>query len=349
MQLSAQKIADLLNGAVEGDPSVEVNRPSRIEDGGQGTITFFGNPKYEAFLYTTTASIVLVDKSYQLKKTVEPTLIRVDDVYASVAFLQEQFSRQISLESGISTSASVDESAQIDPTVYIGDYTVVGKEAKIGAECKIFPRVYIGEEVRIGEGCIIYPGVCIMDRCEIGKNCIIHPNTTIGSDGFGFAPQADGSYKKIPQLGNVILEDHVEIGANVAIDRGSMGATIIRKGAKLDNLIHIAHNVEVGSNTVMAAQIGVAGSASIGESCQIGGQVGFVGHINVADRTLIQAQSGIAASVEKQGSKLFGSPAIEYNNYLRSYAIFKKLPELYRHINKLETRLKELEKREDLL
>ncbi len=346
MQLSAQIIAQLLDGSVEGDPLVEVNRPSRIEEGGEGTITFLGNLKYESYLYSTTASIVLINDNYQLKQQVKPTLIRVADIYAAVAVLQEKFSNAQQLENGIASSAIIDEDVTIAPSASIGANSVISKGVVIEGDCQIFPQVYLGENVTIGEGTILFPGVKIMAHCKVGKNCIIHPNTVIGSDGFGFAPQKDGTYKKIAQLGNVIIEDDVEIGANVAIDRGSMGATIIGSGAKLDNLIHVAHNVKIGKNTVMAAQAGVAGSTIIGENCQVGGQVGFVGHIQIADGTLIQAQSGIAASVEERGSKLFGSPAIGYSNYLRSYSVFKNLPEIFRRINKMEERIRELEHRD---
>ena len=348
MQLSAQTIAQLVNGTVEGDPMVKIDRPSPIEEGGIGTITFLGNMKYESYLYNTTASIVIIHKDYRLKRSIQPTLIRVHDVYASVALLQEKFSAALAPTSvEISDLASIDNSAIVDPSSSIGDFVCIGEKANVGANCKVGPQVFIGDEVSIGENCIIYPGVRILQKCQIGSNCIIHSNAVIGSDGFGFAPQENGTYKKIPQLGNVILEDHVEVGANVTIDRASMGSTIIKSGAKLDNLIHVAHNVKVGKNTVVAAQAGVAGSTEIGENCQIGGQVGFVGHIKVANGTRIQAQSGIAGPVEQENSKLFGSPAIEYNNYLRSYAIFKKLPELYRHINKLAQRMKQLENRDD--
>ena len=344
MQLSAKILSKLLNGIVEGDPDVQVSGPSRIEQGIPGTISFLGNLKYEQYIYTSAASIIIVDKSFQPKQPVPMTLIRVDDVYGAIALLLEQFGQSMSLKQGIAEDAIIGERVSIGDSTSIGSQCYISEQVTIGDNCKIYPQVFIGNDVKIGSGTILYPGVRIMHGCNIGANCVIHSNAVIGSDGFGFAPQPDGSYKKIPQSGGVLIEDHVEIGANTCVDRGSMGTTTIRAGVKLDNLIHVAHNVEIGTNTVMAAQVGIAGSTKIGEVCQIGGQVGFAGHVSIADGTMIQAQSGIASNINEPGSKLFGSPAINYNNYIKSYAVFKNLPNLYRHIHQLEKKLNDLEK-----
>ncbi|MEL7120379.1 MAG: UDP-3-O-(3-hydroxymyristoyl)glucosamine N-acyltransferase [Bacteroidota bacterium] len=343
MQVKAIEIAHLLNGAVEGDPNTQVNRPSKIEEGGVGSISFLGNEKYEPFAYTTDASILLVPSNWVPKQPVRSTLIKVDDVYASVAILFKHFGQQLqpNQQSGIHTSAIVHSSANVHESVSVGAQSIIEANAQIGKNSKIGAQVYIGAEVTIGANCTIHPGARILHRCEIGNHCIIHPNTVIGSDGFGFAPQADGSYQRIEQLGIVKIEDDVEIGSNCSIDRATLGATLIRKGAKLDNLIQIAHNVEIGENTVLAAQVGVAGSTKIGKNCQIGGQVGFVGHVTIADGTKIQAQSGIASAVKKENQALFGSPAFGYNDFLRSYTIFKKLPELYKKLSRLEKTIKE--------
>ena len=344
MQLSALNLSQLIGGTVEGDPNVLISGPSKIEEGKPGTVTFLGNLKYEQYIYTTLASVVIVDKTFSPKQAIHSTLIRVDDVYVAVAKLLEQFGQSLYLDRGISEQAQIDPSAKIGEDTSVGDFVQIGPGVEIGNNCNIYPNVFIGQGVRIQNNSTIYPGVRIMHQSQIGNNCIIHCNAVIGCDGFGFAPQPDGSYQKIIQAGNVIIEDYVEIGANTCIDRGSMGATIIRTGVKLDNLIHIAHNVEIEANTVIAAQAGIAGSTKIGKNCQIGGQVGFVGHVSIADGTQIQAQSGIATGVKKPNSKLFGSPAIDYQNYLKSYSVFKNLPSLYRQIHQLEKRIKELEK-----
>lgn len=337
MRVTAKQLAELLNGTVEGNPDAWVDRPSKIEEGGSGTISFLGNDKYESYAYTTDASILLVSKTWEPKAPVQPTLLRVEDVYASIAKLFEQFGEDPKASSsGISEQASVAADASIGNATAIGRFTVVEEGVTIGESCQIDDQVYIGLNVKIGNNTKIYPGVRILHNCEIGDNCILHSNCVIGSDGFGFAPQPDGSYKKIQQLGNVIIEDAVEIGANTTIDRATMGSTIIRSGAKLDNLVQIGHNVEIGANTVIAAQVGIAGSTKIGASCQIGGQAGFVGHIKVANGTRIQAQSGIASHVKKENQALFGSPAFHFTDYIKSYAVFKRLPELYRRLNSLE-------------
>jgi UDP-3-O-[3-hydroxymyristoyl] glucosamine N-acyltransferase len=347
MRVTAKELAVLLNGTVEGDPNAWVDRPSKIEEGGAGSISFLGNDKYEPYAYKTDASILLVPKRWQPKQSVQATLLRVDDVYAAIAKLFKQFGQnQSSGPKGISDQAFVHPEAKIGEQVSIGRFAVIEAGAEIGEHCEIGDQVFIGADVQIGAYSKILPGARIMHRCIIGSHCILHPNVIIGSDGFGFAPQQDGSYEKIEQLGNVVIEEWVEVGAGTAIDRATMGSTIIRKGVKLDNLIQIAHNVEIGENTVIAAQAGIAGSTKIGKNCQIGGQVGFVGHVKIADGTQIQAQSGVASSVKMPNQALFGSPAFNYTDYIRSYAIFKKLPELYKRINALEKQLKDRQNKE---
>ncbi len=343
MQLSAQEIAKILDGSVEGDPEVSVSRPSKIEEGGEGTITFLANPKYEEFAYTTTASVLLVNRSFEPKKQIGATLIRVDDVYSALSTLLENFGGQLDMNGGVSEYASVSNSAELGEGVAVGMFSIIEADVKIGAGSRIAAQVFIGKNVQLGKNVTVYPGARILHDSVIGDNCTIHPNVVIGSDGFGFAPQDNGTYKKIPQTGNVVVENDVEIGANTVIDRATMGSTIIRSGVKLDNLIQVAHNVEIGENTVVAAQTGIAGSTKIGKNCRIGGQVGFVGHLNIADGTQIQAQSGIASHVKEPNTALFGYPAIGYRDYVRSYAVFKKLPDLYRRIAELERQIAEKE------
>lgn len=335
MHLKAKELAQILKGRVEGDPDIEVHSPSKIEEGGEGTISFLGNLKYESYLYTTTASIVLVNNDFVAKSPVAATLIRVDDVYAAIALLLERFQPQTGTASGVSSDARVHAQATIEADVSIGSFTVVEANARIGAHTRVYPQVYIGKGVKIGSHVTIYPGVRVLDACEIGDHCIIHSNAVIGADGFGFAPQSDGSYKKIAQIGNVVLESHVEIGANTCIDRATMGSTIIRSGVKLDNLIQVAHNVEIGAHTVIAAQAGIAGSTKIGASSMIGGQVGFSGHLIIAEGTQVQAQSGVANSITEPGQAWFGTPAIKWKEYIRSYGVFKRLPELDKMVAQL--------------
>ena len=339
MQITAREIADLLHGTVEGDPQVKVSRPSKIEEGGAGTITFLGNQKYEEYAYKSDASIILVSKDFVPRKEIRSTLIRVENVYAAVATLMNKFGAQQSVSEGISDKAVVHPSAQLGEGVTVGHFTSIGENTRIGRGSQIYDQVYIGKNVEIGEEVILQPGVRIMDGSIVGNYCVLQPNVVIGSDGFGFAPQEDGSYEKIAHLGNVILEDRVDVGSNTTIDRAFIGSTIIRTGTKLDNLIQIGHNVEVGAHTVIAAQAGVAGSAKIGPHCRIGGQVGIVGHVEIAEGTGIQAQSGIAGPVKEPRTQLFGSPAIGYKDYIRSYAVFKKLPELYKRLFQLEKKV----------
>lgn len=341
MRISAKEIARLVNGDLEGNPSVFVTRPGKIEEGGEGTLTFLANSKYEGFAYTNRSAVLLVGRDFQpLQPIAAEALIRVEDVYGALAFLLRHFGNSLPENKGISPQACVHPSTTLAENVSVGMFSVVEEGAKIGAGTILFPQVFIGKGVVVGEEVLLYPGVKIYHQCEIGDRCVLHSNVVVGSDGFGFAPQQDGTYLKIPQIGNVIVEEDVEIGANATLDRGTIGSTIIRRGAKLDNLVMVGHNVEIGENSVVAAQAGFAGSGRIGKNCQIGGQAGFVGHIQVADGTKVQAQSGVASPIEKPGSAVYGSPALPYNDYLRAYAVFKKLPELYKKINELEKKLK---------
>ncbi len=344
MQVTAAQLCQKLNGEIVGNPETMVQRPGKIEEAGPGEITFLANPKYEPFAYTTNASVILVSRDFTPKHPIKATMIRVDDVYAAITFLLNEFGGKIETVEGLSSHASVHPTAAIAENVSLGDFTVIDKNVKVGEGSILFPQVFIGKNAKVGKNCILYPGVKVQHDCVIGDNCIIHSNTVIGSDGFGFAPQEDGSYKKISQTGNVIIEDDVEIGANATIDRATMGSTIIRKGAKLDNLIMVAHNVEIGENTVVAAQAGFAGSSKIGKSCMIGGQAGFVGHIQISDGTKIQAQSGINKSIKKENTAWYGSPALPYNDYLKSYASFRRLPDMMKRLHELEKKLKDLEK-----
>ncbi len=332
----------MLGGTVEGDPDVEVQRPGKIEEGGEGVLTFLANPKYEPWLYKTTATAVLVGSDFQPKQPVQATLIRVPDVQAAVATLLEHFAAEVPHPKGIASTAEIHAEAAIGEGVGIADFVVVGRGARIGDGCVLYPHVFVGEHVQIGAETILYPGVKVYRDTVIGKRCVIHANAVIGSDGFGFAPQPDGSWKKVPQIGRVCIEDDVEIGAQTVIDRATMGQTLIRQGAKIDNLVQIAHNVEIGPHTVIAAQAGIAGSTRLGKGCQVGGQAGFVGHISVADGTRVQAQSGVARPVTQAGQALQGSPAFGYMDYNKAYAVFRKLPQLYRKIHELEKRLKEV-------
>lgn len=343
MQVKASEISSWVNGDLEGDPDVIIYGPSKIEEGKVGTISFLANPKYEHFAYSTGSSVLLVDKSFKPEQKVHATLIRVDNVYMALGMLLEHFSIDESLNEGISELAFVHPSAQIDPDACIADFAYINKSVKIGAGSKIHAHVYLGDNVQIGEHCTIYSGAKIYRGCVIGNHCVIHANAVIGSDGFGFAAQSDNSFNRIPQIGNVVLEENVEIGANTCIDRATMGSTVIKRGVKLDNLIQVGHNVEIGEHTGIAAQAGIAGSAKIGKHVMVGGQAGIVGHIQVADGTKIQAQSGVAGNVKMENSMLYGSPAIEYSNYLKSYAAFKQLPDLMQKLRALEKQIRDLE------
>ena len=344
MKVTAAQLAQLLEGSLEGDPAATVHRPARIEEAGEGDFAFLDNNKYEPYAYTTKASILLVHKSFQPTQPVKPTLIRVDDVRSSLAFLLQKFDTENNSNgTTISEQASVHDTAKIGIGTSVGAFAVIEEGAVIGNNCTIYPQVYVGRNARIGDGCRLFPGVRVHFDCVIGENCTLHANAVVGADGFGFAAQEDGTWKKVPHVGNVVLENDVEIGACTCIDRAAIGSTVIRQGAKLDNLIHIAHNAEVGKNTALAAQVGVAGSTRIGDNCQIGGQVGFAGHLTIADGTRIQAQSGLGSSVLKPNSALFGSPAIGYKDFIRSHVVFKQLPDLQKKVLELEKKLKEME------
>lgn len=345
MDITAAQIAHLLDASIEGNPNAIVHRPARIEEAAEGDFAFLDNPRYESYAYTTKASVLLVNHAFHPTQPLTPTLIRVDDVRTSLAYLFEIFNNLLNPNGN---TTRVDDHALVHPDVKIGLKTSVGAFAIvesgvcIGDNCTIYPQVFIGYGVRIGNNCKLFPGVRIHHDCIIGDNCTLHANAVIGADGFGFAPQEDKTWKKVPHLGNVILENNVEVGANTCIDRAALGSTILHTGVKIDNLVHIAHNVEVGKNSVMAAQVGVAGSAKIGENVQLGGQTGISGHISIADGTRVQAQSGIASSVKEPNQALFGAPAIDYNDFIRSYVVFKTLPELQKKVRELEKKLKDL-------
>lgn len=338
MEFTAKQIGDLLQGVVDGDPSVRVSTLSKIEEGKPGTLSFLANPKYTEFIYTTQASVVIVSKDFKPESPVSCTLIRVQDAYASFARLLELYNQIVRDKKGIEPGSYISETAHVGEDAYVGATAFIGNGAKIGKGSKIYPQVYVGDNVVIGEQTTLFPGVRIYSDCVIGSHCTLHSGVVIGADGFGFAPATD-NYKKVPQIGNVVVEDYVEIGAGTAIDRATLGSTIIRKGVKLDNLIQIAHNVEIGENTVIAAQSGVAGSTKIGKNCMIGGQVGIVGHITIADDTKIAAQSGVGADVKEPGTILQGSPAFGIGDYRRTYVVFKKLPEVDKRIQDLEKKL----------
>jgi UDP-3-O-[3-hydroxymyristoyl] glucosamine N-acyltransferase len=325
MEFKAKEIAEILGGTVDGNPEATVTSFARIESGKPGTICFFANPKYEHHVYTCKADIIIVNNSFEPKEPVPATMVRVEDAYAAVASLLDYVTaKKRSYRRYRGLRSRVRWSSRIGKKVYVGDFAYVGRNAQVGDYTKIHENVYIGDDVKIGSHCIIYPGVRIYPGMVIGNNVIIHSNAVIGSDGFGFAPLEDGTWKKIEHTGNVIIEDDVEIGANVCVDKSQMGSTVIRRGVKIDNLCQIAHNVEIGCNTVMASQTGIAGSTKIGGHCIIAGQVGIAGHLNIADNTTIGAQSGILGSVKESGQTLMGSPAFPLKQYLRSYAVFKR-------------------------
>jgi UDP-3-O-[3-hydroxymyristoyl] glucosamine N-acyltransferase len=333
MNLTAGHIADQINGTVVGDRNIDIFNISKIEEGSKGSLTFLANPKYTEFIYTTKASAAIVSSDFKPTERIELTLIKVKDPYSSFTTILELFDKDLSKRKGISQLTDVDKSSKISDSAFIGSFSSVGENSIIGEKCIIENQVFIGNNVKIGKGCLIYPGVKILDDTIIGQNCIIHSSTTIGSDGFGFAPNDDGSYKKIPQTGNVVIGDNVEIGSNSTIDRATLGSTIISNGVKLDNQIQVAHNVEIGENTAIAAQSGVAGSTKIGKNCMIGGQVGIIGHIKIGDNVKIQAQAGVTSNIESN-SRVTGTPAISYMNYNKSYVHFKNLPEIVKKIDK---------------
>jgi UDP-3-O-[3-hydroxymyristoyl] glucosamine N-acyltransferase len=345
MEFTAATIAGFLKGEIVGNPDIKVNTIAKIEEGHEGALSFLANPKYEHYIYTTGSSIVLVNKDFKPAEKINATLIKVENSYEAFASLLRLVDQARPRKKGIHPTAIIEPTAKIGSDVYIGPYSYIGENCIIGDGCSLYPHVYIGDGTSLGKNCIINPGVKIYHECLIGEACIIHAGTVIGSDGFGFAPQSENEYMKIPQLGNVILEDNVEIGANVTIDRATMGSTIIRKGVKLDNLIMIGHNVEVGENTVMAAQTGIAGSTKVGKNCMFGGQVGLAGHIKIADGTKIGAQGGVLGAVKEENTIILGSPAIDYKQYFKCTVIFKNLPDLKKKVDGLEREIESLKRK----
>lgn len=343
MQFTAAQIAMLVQGTIEGDPSATVDSFGKIEEARSGQLAFLANPKYEEFLYTTGASVILLNESQPLRESLPATVIRVKDAYSAFAALLSKYQEMMRQQmSGIQQPSYIPAGTTIGNNVFVGAFTYIGEKVRIADNVKLFPGVYIGNNVRIAENTVLYPGVKIYDDCVIGRNVTVHAGTVIGADGFGFAPQPDGSYKKIPQIGNVVIEDDVEIGANTTIDRATIGSTIIRSGTKLDNLIQIAHNVDIGNNTVIAAQAGVSGSTKIGRNVQVGGQAGIVGHIQIADGARINAQSGVSKSIRTSNAAVTGSPAFDYTSALRSQAIARNLPELEKRVADLEKQIHRL-------
>lgn len=338
MKFTAQQIAGILEGDVEGNPDVEVFKLSKIEEGTEGSLTFLSNPKYKNYIYTTQASVTIVNRTFKPENDIATTLIKVNDAYSAFSKLLEYYNLVKLNKVGIEEPSYLSKSLTKGDDIYIGAFSYIGENVTIGNNVKIFPNTYIGDNVSIGDNTIIFPGAKIYFDTIIGNNCVINSGVIIGADGFGFAPNEDGSYKKIPQTGNVIVEDYVDIGAATTIDRATLGSTIIRNGVKLDNQIQIAHNVEIGKNTVIAAQTGIAGSTKIGENCQIGGQVGIVGHIAIGNNVKIQAQSGIISSL-KDNEVVQGSPAFSYGDFSKSYVHFRKLPHIVKNIDDIEKKI----------
>ncbi|MFW5793559.1 MAG: UDP-3-O-(3-hydroxymyristoyl)glucosamine N-acyltransferase [Bacteroidota bacterium] len=344
MDFSAQKIADFLNGTIEGNPEAKVDKISKIEEGEEGSLSFLSNPAYTPYIYSTKASIVLVNKDFQADKPIKTTLIRVENAYNSLAQLLELYQKSQPKKSGISSLSYISESSDIGKNPYIGEFVHLGENCSIGKNVQIFPHAFIGDDVKIGDDCIINAGVKIYKNCRIGNSCIIHSGVVIGADGFGFSPQADNLYLKVAQIGIVEIEDDVEIGANTTIDRATLGSTLIKKGVKLDNLIQIAHNVQIGENTVIAAQCGIAGSSKIGKNCMIGGQVGISGHLTIGNNVKIAAQSGIGANIP-DNEIIMGSPAFDAAKYRKTYVHFRNLDKMVKKIDKLEKQIEKLDKK----
>ncbi len=335
MVFTASQIAGILEGEIEGDPEIAVHKLAKIEEGEKGSLTFLANPKYTSHIYSTKASVTIVNKDFIPEQTISTTLIKVEDAYDSFSKLLEYYNEVKNNKQGIENPVYISDTAKYEDDVYIGAFAYIGANVILGKNVKIYPNVFIGDNVTIGDNSSIFAGAKVCSESIVGENCTIHNGAIIGADGFGFAPNKDGSYKKIPQTGNVILESNIDVGAGTTIDRATLGSTILRKGVKLDNQIQIAHNVEIGENTVIAAQTGVAGSTKIGKNCMIGGQVGIVGHITIGDNVKIQAQSGIGRNV-KDNEVLQGSPALNYGDYNKSYVHFKNLPKIVNRINQLE-------------
>jgi UDP-3-O-[3-hydroxymyristoyl] glucosamine N-acyltransferase len=339
MKFTVKQIADITNGTVEGDESASVSSLSKIEEGGEETLTFLANPKYTHYIYETTATACIVSLDFVAERPVKTTLIRVPNAYMAFAQLLDVYNSMKLQKTGISKHAYISESAHLGENCYVAEFVSIGENASIGDRVKLYPHVVIGDNVKIGDDTTLHAGVKIYADCVVGKKCTFHAGTVIGADGFGFAPQKDEEFVKVAQIGNVVIEDHVEIGANCCIDRATIGSTIIRKGVKLDNLIQVAHNVEIGNNTVIAAQAGIAGSAKLGRNIMIGGQAGVSGHITLADDIKIAAQSGIPNNVEEKGALLMGSPAFDASSYKRVFILFRKLPEIYSRLTALEKKV----------
>ncbi len=342
MEFSAKQIAQFVQGVIEGDENATVNTFAKIEDGKPGAISFLSNPKYTHYIYDTESSIVLVDKSVELEKPTKATLIKVDNAYECVAKLLQLYESMKPKKKGIDSLAFISPSAKIGENVYIGAFAYIGDNVVIGDGCQIYPNVVICENAKVGNDCLFYPNVTIYHDCHVGNRVTLHAGSVVGSDGFGFAPSENG-YDKIPQIGIVTIEDDVEIGANTCIDRSTMGSTFVRKGVKLDNLVQIAHNTDIGANTVMSAQVGIAGSTKVGQWCMFGGQVGIAGHITIGNKVFLGAQSGVPSSL-KDNQTLIGTPPMEKLPYFKSQAIFQKLPDLYKQIQKLQKEVDELKK-----
>lgn len=345
MEFSAQQISDFLNGTIIGDPKVVVNKFAAIESGEKGTLSFLSNPKYSSYIYSTQASIVLVNKDFSPTQEVSATLVLVENAYESLAVLMNLVEQHKPRKKGISSLSYVSSTAKIGNDVYVAPFVYIGENVTVGDDARIDAHCFIGDNVIVGEDTILHAGVRIENDCKVGNDCILHCGAVVGSDGFGFAPTSDGSYRKIPQMGNVVIEDNVEIGANTTIDRATLGSTIIRKGVKLDNLVQIAHNVEIKQNTAIAAQSGVAGSSTVGEGCIFAGQVGVAGHIEIADGVIFGAQAGVANSVKEPKSIFQGSPAIPVGNFRRSSIVYKNLPELQKTVYDLQKQIDELNKK----
>lgn len=338
MKFTAEQIAGILDGIVVGNPNAEVYKLAKIEEGVEGSLTFLSNAKYNNYIYSTEATITIVNKSFEPEQGITTTMIKVDDAYKSFSKLLEYYNQVKLMKSGIEQPTMISENVVYGENLYLGSFCYIGKNVKIGKDVKIYPNTFIGDNVIIGDNCVFFAGVRIYSETEIGNNCIIHSGSIIGSDGFGFAPQEDGTYSKIPQIGNVILEENVEVGACTTIDRATLGSTIIRKGVKLDNQIQIAHNVEIGENTVIAAQTGIAGSTKIGKNCMIGGQVGFAGHLIIGDNVKIQAQSGIGKNLN-EGDTVQGSPAFNYSDFSKSFVHFKNFPKIVSEIEDIKKKI----------
>lgn len=339
MEISIAQVAEILKGTVEGNGDQQVNRLEKIEEASKGSIAFLANLKYTEHLYTTQASAVIVNRDFQLTKDISTTLIRVEDAYSAFAQLLEAYEQMTKVEKqGIEHPSFQHETATLGEDVYLGAFSYLGEQVSIGKGTKIYPNAVIGDNVKIGEHTVIHAGVKIYANCQVGSHCIIHAGAVIGSDGFGYAPQEDGTYKNVPQIGNVIIEDHVDIGANTTIDCATMGSTVIRSGVKVDNLVQIAHNVEVGKNSAIASQAGLSGSAKIGENVQIGGQAGITGHLHIANKTIIGPQSGVPKSIKEEGKVWFGTPIVEHKDFLRTSVILRNLPKLLDRIKELENK-----------